>query len=175
MTDYELLYARQRDVCGAPASEFVDLVESLAGPLEVLDLGCGQGRDALMAARAGHRVLGVDASPTGVKQLLAAAATEGLAVRGTVSDVRVFRPTRRFDLVFLDRVLHMLPREADRLRVLRRACAHTAPGGHLLLADTPSNLPAFRACIAGLRVRWDVVLQKRGLLFVKRVGRRAAG
>ena len=38
--------------------------------VSVLDLGCGQGRDALFIARRGHILLGVDAAQTGIKQIL---------------------------------------------------------------------------------------------------------
>ena len=36
----------------------------------VLDLGCGQGMDALFIARKGHTLPGVDAAQTGIKQIL---------------------------------------------------------------------------------------------------------
>ncbi len=80
MTDYEQVYRKQAEACGQPFPEFVGFFESLDGAVDVLDLGCGQGRDALLAARMGHRVIGVDTSPTGIEQILAAAREEGLAV-----------------------------------------------------------------------------------------------
>ena len=50
MTDYEALYAEQAAVCGAPFSEYVQFFNDQAPGKRVLDLGCGQGRDALSAA-----------------------------------------------------------------------------------------------------------------------------
>ena len=108
MTDYEKVYQEQVDACGDAFPEFVRFFESLDGVVHVLDLGCGQGRDALMAAWVGHRVVGVDASPSGIEQMLTAARNKGLPVEGEVADLTVFEPEGRYQVVILDRVLHML-------------------------------------------------------------------
>ncbi len=76
MTDYEKEYQKNVDACGLPFAEFVAFFDTIKGKLKVLDLGCGQGRDALMIARKGHEVLGVDVSPTGIKQMLEKARDE---------------------------------------------------------------------------------------------------
>ena len=58
---YKLLYREGRDVCGAPFQQFVDFFNTFNRKnCRVLDLGCGQGRDALFIARKGHIVFGVD-------------------------------------------------------------------------------------------------------------------
>lgn len=38
-------------------------------PLRVLEVGCGSGRNALMMARAGHRVLGIDLRPEHLREI----------------------------------------------------------------------------------------------------------
>lgn len=140
---YDQHYRDDAAACGPPFTEFVDFCRA-AKSGSVLDLGCGQGRDALLFARAGHRVLGVDVSSVGVGQLLAAAKAEGLAVEGLVRDLRTYRSRRRFDVVILDRVLHLLAPDA-RPQVLARAMAAVAPGGHLLVAEGPKGLALVRA------------------------------
>lgn len=82
MIEYEVEFQKCEAACGEPFNEFVEFFERSPHELSVLDLGCGQGRDALMAARQGHNVMGVDLAPTGVAQMLAGAAREGLAVTG---------------------------------------------------------------------------------------------
>jgi len=68
---YERQYHEQRGVCGEPFPEIASFFASYAKQAaQVLDLGCGQGRDALMAARHGHHVLGVDSAQTGIRQML---------------------------------------------------------------------------------------------------------
>lgn len=108
-----------------------------AGPLppgRALDLGCGEGGDALWLAGAGWQVLGVDISPTAVTRARDAAAAAGLApdrARFQVADLATWEPTEEFDLVTAS-FLHSpvaLPRE----QILRSASRHVVRGGHLLV------------------------------------------
>lgn len=62
------------------------------GPITVLDLGAGVGRHSLAHARAGDTVVAVDASPTGVAAIAAAARGEQLPVEvrvGTFTEVPI--------------------------------------------------------------------------------------
>ncbi|MFJ9454619.1 class I SAM-dependent methyltransferase [Kitasatospora sp. NPDC101447] len=78
---------------------------------DVLELGAGHGRDALHFARAGFRVLATDFSPTGLEQLSAAAAGQGLADRLSIvtHDVRdpLPLPDASVDAVFAHMLLCM--------------------------------------------------------------------
>ncbi len=109
MTNYEKEYKQCKNACGEPFSEFVAFFDSVESRLAVLDLGCGQGRDALMAARRGHSVHGVDMAPTGVAQLAARAKAEQLDLVCEVADIETFETDRAYDVVILDRVLHTPP------------------------------------------------------------------
>ena len=167
MTDYERTFRHNPQACGAPFEALVRFFADYEGPpLSVLDLGCGQGRDALMIARSGHAVLGVDLAPTGVAQMLAAAEREALNVRGVVADVRSYEPAALFDVVILDRVVHMLRDAAEQEAVLIMAGAATKPGGHVLIADTPSNLPRIDAAFA--QPPWHCTLHRKGFRFYRR-------
>lgn len=171
MTDYEALYAEQAAVCGAPFSEYVQFFNGQAPGKRVLDLGCGQGRDALSAARSGHSVIGVDLSPSGVQQMVAAADAEGLSVTGVVADVAQYEPAEAFDVIVIDRVLHMLASDDLRGQVLARMTRHVQPGGHLLIADTPANLPLIREVMTRQRPPWTPTLARKGFLFWQKEAR----
>lgn len=164
LSTYDEYYRADPATCGAPFVEFADLCGELEAGT-VLDLGCGQGRDALMFARAGHRVVGVDVSQVGVRQMRAVAKAEGLDVKGVVADLTTYRPTRRFDVVILDRVLHMLP-EKTRRAVLRRAMAAVASGGSLLVAEGPKGMAPLRAALQGSG--WSLVKTKPNRLIALR-------
>ena len=70
-TDYDKLYQKTNRLLGAPGQAFVDFFETFEKERAlVLDIGCGQGRDALFIARLGHRVTAVDLSPAGVDDLM---------------------------------------------------------------------------------------------------------
>lgn len=161
---YDQYYRDDPAACGTPFTEFEAFCDD-AAPGTVLDLGCGQGRDALMFARAGHRVVGVDISSVGVGQMCESARAEGLDVQGFVSDVRTFEPDRRFDIVILDRVLHMLDAE-DRIPTLENAMRAVADGGHLLVAEGPKGMVPVREAIE--RAGFSVVSGKPNRLFAKR-------
>lgn len=161
---YDQHYLDDPTACGDPFAEFVRFcAEVEAGT--VLDLGCGQGRDALVFARAGHRVLGVDLSQVGVSQMLATARSEGLAVEGEVADVATWQPPGTFDLVILDRVLHMIAADS-RMAVLDRGMAALAPGGHLLVAEGPKGMIPVRRAVEAWGL--EVVVGTKNRLIARR-------
>ena len=164
---YEKIYQEDPAACGETFGEIIDFFESLdQSNLRVLDLGCGQGRDALFIARLGHSVTVVDISPTGIEQMLKVASDEELQVQGIVGDLTQYEIEDTYDVVILDRVLHMIPDKAVRLELLERAAASVDANGFLLIADVLSNLPEFAAYFEK-DIEWSVVFQQRGFLFAQ--------
>jgi len=169
VTDYENQFKQSCDVCGSPFPEIMNFFALYpVAQARVLDLGCGQGRDALPIARKGHHVTGVDISPTGIAQMLDKAANEGLDVEGYVDDVVEFQPVGLFDIVLLDRVLHMMKEDSERLSVPCRASEATIAGGYVLVADTPKNMSMIRTHFAISDDAWIVALDKKGFLFAQK-------
>ncbi len=167
-TDYDRLYRDTPDALGPPTAAFVGFFDRFGtARARVLDLGCGQGRDALFIARRGHRVVGVDRSAHGIRALAAAARREGLDLSGVVADIVDWRPEGRFDVIVLDRVLHMLGASARRA-VLGRLPPHLAPAGWVLIADEPSNIAGIEAALGAAGTAWRTGLRRRGLLFLQR-------
>ena len=166
--DYDRLYGETPDALGPPTQVFVDFFANYDRQgARILDLGCGQGRDALFIARAGHDVDGVDISPNGIRDLDAAARREGLSIEGIVADIVDFTPDGQFDVILIDRTLHMLNREARNL-ILARLLDHVDDGGWLLIADEKSNIPDFEARIAEHAALWMTQYRDRGYLFARR-------
>ncbi|MGX1881878.1 methyltransferase domain-containing protein [Streptomyces sp. NPDC055287] len=101
-------------------------------PAEVLDLGCGTGSLALLAAEQGHRVTGVDRSPRMVDlaRIKLAGVTEAEVLVGDAFEPPV--GDRTFDVVMARHVLWLLP---DAGAALRHWCALLKPGGRLLLVE----------------------------------------
>ena len=165
---YEKQYQETRSCCGQPFPEIVAFFDSYQRKhAKVLDLGCGQGRDALLAARHGHDVLGVDTSQTGIQQMLEDARNERLTIHGVVADLNDYKIVGDFDVVILDRVLHMLE-QLDRICALRQAVQHVSPEGFVLIADMPSNKPPLREVFRDNLGKWTAVLDRKGLLFMRR-------
>ncbi len=109
-----------------------DIVAELE-PGRALDLGCGEGGDAVWLARQGWQVTGVDVSSTAVGRARGAAAASGVAdrTRFVVVDLADWQDEGGYDLVAAS-FLHS-PVEFPRTEVLRRAAGSLSRGGHLLV------------------------------------------
>jgi len=171
-TRYELLYREGDDVCGDAFPEFIAFAESHSNPsASVLDLGCGQGRDAFVFARRGMSVTGVDISPTGIKQMLAFADANALQITGIATDIRNYNTDARFEIIILDRTLHMLSNPNDRVDILGRCAEWLANSGHILIADEPSNIRTFADWFASDIRNWQTTPNmKPGFCFVQKTG-----
>jgi len=166
--DYDKLYASTAQALGEPTQVFVDFFKRQgAKALRVLDVGCGQGRDALFIASMGHSVVGVDLSPNGIRDLSNAANKENLDIEGVVADIATFVPEGEFDVVLIDRTLHMLP-EKERLDVLERLIGSVPKRGWVLIADERSNMQGFKDVFAAGIEAWETELDARGNLFLRR-------
>lgn len=89
------------------------------GPLELLDLGCGPGRDLRYFASLGHRALGIDGSARFVA--MAQAASGCRVLKQNLLKLRL--PAQHFDGIFACASLFHVPPEKlpDVLRALHRA------------------------------------------------------
>lgn len=117
---------------GNPNTVLVREVADLE-PGRALDLGCGEGADAVWLARRGWRVTATDLSRVALERAAYHAADAGVADRidWQWHDLGATFPEGEFDLVSAQFLHSMgdLPRE----RILRRAAVAVAPGGILLV------------------------------------------
>lgn len=119
------------------------LTETVSGlpPGQALDLGCGEGGDALWLASQGWHVTAVDISAVAVERLTALVGSHGLGDRVDAArhDLQASFPQGGFDLVCAH-YLHT-PFGLDRSTVLRSAAHVLRPGGRLLVVDHGSTAP----------------------------------
>ncbi|MEU6244397.1 class I SAM-dependent methyltransferase [Streptomyces sp. NPDC047024] len=115
-------------------------------PADVLDLGCGTGSLALLAAEQGHRVTAVDSSPAMVELARAKlAGWDAAVVRGDAAEPPVGEGSA--DVVLVRHVLWALPEPG---KVLRRWRELLRPGGRFVLVEgvwgtvAPAGIPAGR-------------------------------
>jgi SAM-dependent methyltransferase len=104
-------------------------------PGTALDLGCGEGGDAVWLAEHGWRVIAVDISETALGRGAAAAADRGLSERIEFLqfDLADGFPAGTFDLVSAQFLHSTLP--LDRTRILRDAARTIRAGGWLVIVD----------------------------------------
>ena len=166
--NYDKLYGETPNALGDPTPIFVDFFDKLDQQnCRVLDVGCGQGRDAIFIARQGHAVVAVDISPNGIRDLKDVAAHENLPIEGVVADIAAYTPDGGFDIILIDRTLHMLARPTRRA-VLNTMCDHVNKNGWLLIADEAANIEDFKAIFCAHIATWRTEVSRRGYLFMRR-------
>lgn len=106
-------YYQDLDYFGQPYPGMVDFFDKFDQSLHILDMGCGQGRDAIMLGRLGYKVTGIDISSVGIEQMNQIAHKEGIDVRGFTRDLKAFKMTPEFDMVLTDSMLHFYQKDKE--------------------------------------------------------------
>jgi SAM-dependent methyltransferase len=162
--------SRERVWSGEPNRQLVAEAASLP-PARALDVGSGEGADALWLAERGWQVTAVDVSAVALARAAARAAEHGDEVASRVvwehADVRTWSPQlAAYDLVSAH---YLHPAPDVRPDVVRRLAAAVAPGGVLLyvghdpsdLGVVPRGQPELLAAVSDIaqlldRDAWDV-------------------
>jgi SAM-dependent methyltransferase len=129
--DWNRRYAEREFLWTAEPNRFLVAEAADLAPGRALDLGCGEGRNAVWLAERGWQVTAVDFSDVGLMTARRLAASRGVAVDWVLADLLDYRPaSAAYDLVVIFYL--QLPAERRRL-VLGRAAAAVAPGGTMLV------------------------------------------
>jgi cyclopropane fatty-acyl-phospholipid synthase-like methyltransferase len=118
---------------GRPQTAFTTLGESGAIVGSVLDVGCGTGEHALLAASLGLSALGIDFAPRAIEQAQAKAMERGLDARFKVWDaLNLPALHERFDTVLDCGLFHVLEGE-QRSHFVSGLRMSITPGGHFFM------------------------------------------
>jgi len=96
--------------------------------LRLLDIGCGEGRNAVFFARNGYQVTAFDTSAKGVEKTKQLAADADAQIDVFVADINAVRLTEPYDVLFSTGVLQYVPQE-QRQELLANYQEHTCSGG----------------------------------------------
>ena len=131
---------RERVWSGRVNVRLIEVVEPMT-PGRALDLGCGEGADALWLAERGWHVTAVDIAQTALDRAASDAVGRHVVDRIDFQrhDLTVSFPDGAFDLVSAQFLHSTVP--MDRAKLLRRAADAVAPGGTLLVVDHAAAPP----------------------------------
>jgi SAM-dependent methyltransferase len=124
-------YRQKGSVWGAEPNQFVVEYLSDLEPCRVLDLGTGQGRNAIWLAGRGHRVTAIDISDVAIAQAKEIAGAAGVEVEFIADDLERWQPEpESFDLVLLSYIQVVEP---ARKLIHSKVATALAPGGTVFI------------------------------------------
>ncbi len=107
-------YYQTENLFGEPYPELIEFFAQYPKKGKLLDLGCGQGRDAIALARLGYSVTGIDNSKVGIDQMNQIGQDENLNLVGQVGDIYAFDRFNEFDIVLLDSMFHFTKKDKEK-------------------------------------------------------------
>jgi len=96
--------------------------------IKLLDVGCGEGRNAVFFASRGFDVTAFDTSPIGVEKTKRLANKSQVQLEVFVADINDFRLSETFDVIFSTGVLQYIPMEM-RSEIVGNYRRFTSPNG----------------------------------------------
>lgn len=97
-------------------------------PYRVLDIGCGEGKDAVFFAKRGYAVTAFDISEQSIEKARKLAEHNKVEAAFFQADIVDYRPDTEYDIIFSSGVFHFLP-EIDRKEFCDSLKSHTADHG----------------------------------------------
>ncbi len=126
----------------------------------VLDLGCGQGRDALFLGGLGYRVKGIDTSAVGINQLNREALKEKIDVIGEVGDIYAYKGLENYDYILMDSMLHFYKNDIDKeTKLVKKVASELKVGGIIciFMIKGKKRESHLKNIISELNIKWEVL------------------
>jgi len=144
LADYEAMYAAEPPwETNRPQHAYASLATAGGFNGRVLDVGCGSGEHALLAASLGHPAVGVDSAPSAIKRAREKAAARSLDARFLCLDVqRLPQLNEQFDTLIDAGMFHTLD-DDQRPTYAAATAGVAAPGAHLHVLCFSDAEPGF--------------------------------
>lgn len=102
-TNYEKWYEGTDYYWGLEPGSFLEELIRLCPPSpdkKVLDIGCGEGKDAVYMAQKGYKVTAFDLTENGIKKTKALAKERNVEINAYVDDINTFEIKEKYDIVY---------------------------------------------------------------------------
>jgi len=124
-----------------PTTDIAEFWTSFPQGATVLDVGCGEGGNAIFLAEKGFVVDAFDISWTGLEKAKGNAAARGVNVNFFREDFAKLKFKKSYDIILCHSVFHLCDKDARDL-FLEQVMKHTAPGGFNAIGVFTGRLPA---------------------------------
>lgn len=131
VTDYDKRYMSEEYYWGlAPNRICYDIMKIIppTRPYRVLDIGCGEGKDAVFFAKCGYDVTAFDISDQGIEKAKKLAEYNKVDINLFKADIFDYRPDTEYDIIFSSGVLHFIC-QTERQEICHSLKEHTSPRG----------------------------------------------
>lgn len=102
-TNYEKWYSTEDYYWGVEPSDFLNELIKLCPPetgKKVLDIGCGEGKDAVYMAQMGYDVSAFDLTENGIRKTINLAKSKNVSINAYVDDINTFDIREQYDIVY---------------------------------------------------------------------------
>ncbi len=113
-TQYEKLYESEEFYWGTEPADFLNRIISFMPPrrgMKVLDIGCGEGKDAVYMAKKGYTVTAFDLTESGIAKTKRLAKEAGVRINAYVDDINSFETEERFEIIYSSGTLQYLQKD----------------------------------------------------------------
>ena len=124
---------KNRSVFGKQSKEIEEIVSKLTDNAKILDVGCGDGRNALYLAAHGFHVDAFDISQNAIEKLDYIKNQAGLNINTYICDVPDFDFKYDYDLIIMHGVLQFVEKEKQP-KIIELMKTHTKTGGYHIIA-----------------------------------------
>jgi len=126
---------------GKPSPEIIDLSNRLPKCYKVLDIGCGEGRNAIFLASKGFAVDAFDISQAGIDKLTILAKQNNIKINAWVQDISNYKFLNKYDFIIAHGVLHLIEKNI-RNNLIIDIKEHTSNNGVNVIAIFTNTIPA---------------------------------
>ena len=102
-TQYEEFYRSDEYFWGTEPADFLEKLIAVKPPrpgIKVLDIGCGEGKDAVYMAQKGYDVTAFDLTESGIRKTFRLAAERGTKLKAYTADINDFETDETFDIIY---------------------------------------------------------------------------
>lgn len=153
--NYDEVYASNFAYFGKPFPEVINYFERQGKRGNILDVGCGQGRNAIPLAEMGYKVHGIDTSLVAISQLKNQLENISLNIKVEQKEFISLTNLDQFDFILLDGFFHFYDQEsADEDEKMRHLLENVRSHCKLVFcfADHGESVSAFRKITSELKV-----------------------